>query len=1008
VIGLVSRPSRPLRPVRAVAALLALLLCNVAGVADTLARSDPSLRWRTLHSKHFALHYYQGEEPLAREFLGLAEEAHDRLARDFGFELATEGQLVLVDDADSANGLTTVAPYNFIIFYAYVPDPGADLGCWTDWKRILVYHEMAHLFHLDRVTGLYRWLNYVLGKRFLPNSMVPNWFVEGMAVLVESGIDAGGRIRSPLFEMYLRTAVGETRLLDLDEATGAPLALPRGTTAYLYGAYFVQWLADRFGRDALNRFIEEQGRKLVPLTINISARRIFGDTFVHLYEQWRDEPPERLRAQAEAVKQAGVLEGRRITFAGEHLPMPAFAPDGTLYWAHADGHDTPRLGRVATDGSESRVGNCIGGCDRPEVAADGNLYFSSSEFHDTFYYYQDLFRYDPVRNREDRLTHGARVKDPAMSPDGKSVAFVRNANGMSSLRIAVLEPWEERLVAMADGGFSWPAWSPDGTSLVVVRQDASGVALLLFDLSSGEESVLPAGPGHTIQPAFSPDGRLVFTSARTGIFNLEVLDPDSGTVCPITNVVGGAFSPAVSPDGKRVVYASYHFDGYHLFEVELPARGECRVTGQARSRHAAGAPPGGARGRHAAGAPHPPIGHDNATGEPRPDPTAGSQPETGLRTSDAAPVTGQASTPYNPLPLLRPYQWEPEFAATTWNQLAFAMTTGGADPAGLASWSLAGRYDMATDDAAVALAASANLFYPSLSAYGAWSDSAVWARIGDEFKDYRQTDWYASASLGFPILRTRYSFLASLSYAFDRFSGAIVGPWEHDPGGPVPYIPRTGQLGSLAAGLSFDDTESFGYSVVTEKGWRLSSEVKVSTPFLGSNWTEYQVSWRATRYTPMPWLDHHVLMLHLRGGIAGGRDEYLRRFSVGGYPDQDIIADMMANTGVGGTYLRGYPPTALRGRQYYFGTADYYFPVWRIRRGFQTFPIFLKDLYVDVFGNGAVAFDSFDPAAILWGAGGELRLTTTLSYYVDFTFILGGAYGFQDPGGFGMYFLVGK
>ena len=375
---------------------------------------------------------------------------------------------------------------------------------------------------------------------------------------------------------------------------------------------------------------------------------------------------------------------------------------------------------------------------------------------------------------------------------------------------------------------------------------------------------------------------------------------------------------------------------------------------------------------------------------------------------ELAATPSTPSTPYNPLPLLRPYQWEPEFAATTWNQLAFGLTTGGADPAGLASWALAGQYDMSTDDASLALSASANLFYPSLATYGAWSSSSLWARIGDEYLDYRQTDWYASASIGIPLLRTRYSFATSLSYAFDRFSGGVVGPWEHDPGGPVPYIPRSGQLGSLAAGVSFDDTESFGYSVTTEKGWRLASEVKVSTPFLGSNWTEYQVSWRATRYTPMPWLSHHVLMLHLRGGISGGRDEYLRRFSVGGYPDQDIVADMMANTGIGGTYLRGYPPTAMRGRQYYFGTADYYFPIWRIRRGVQTFPIFFKDLYADVFGNGAVAFDSFDPNAFLWGAGGELRLTTTLSYYVDFTMILGAAYGFQDPGGFGMYFLVGK
>ena len=54
-------------------------------------------------------------------------------------------------------------------------------------------------------------------------------------------------------------------------------------------------------------------------------------------------------------------------------------------------------------------------------------------------------------------------------------------------------------------------------------------------------------------PAWSPDGRRVFFSSdRTGIFNLFAWDAATDEIAQLTNVLGGAFSPAPSPDGRRL------------------------------------------------------------------------------------------------------------------------------------------------------------------------------------------------------------------------------------------------------------------------------------------------------------------------------------------------------------------------------------------------------------------------------------------------------------------------
>ena len=946
------------------ALLLGLLLLRPG---PAWPRNDPALDWKTLESDHFYMHYYVGEEALAQDFLALSEEAHAALAVRFGFQPSEKGQLVLVDDVDTANGLTSVLPYNYIVFYSYIPDAAGDLGNWLDWKRILVYHEMTHLFHLDRATGLPGLGNVLLGKTFLPNSTLPSWFSEGIAVTVESVIGAGGRIRSPLFEMYLRTHALGRGLLSLDEASGAPIDLPWGTAPYLYGAYFMNWLAARHGSASLSRFVEEQSGKVNPYSVNISCRRIFGLELTGLYEQWAAETTRRLQDEAAVVRASGLQEGERLAFGGIGQPMPSFGPDGSLIWTRSTGRDTPRLVRMDAGGAVEELITCRGGCDRPRQGADGSILFSGSTYFRTFYYFQDMFSFSDSEGRR-RLTHGARAKDPASSADGRTVAFVRTRSGRSALVLLDLPAGTEKTLLEVDGGLSWPAWSPDGTRLAVGLHDASGAQVALVETGSGAVERLTRGSGVHIHPEWSPDGRwLLLSSAARGIFDVYAVDPEARCAVAQTRVLGGAFSPTVSPDGKSVVFASYNAAGFDLRRVALVTDG----CGQADWLERGEAP-------LAAQAPIPEL------------------PDT------------VKEEEYCPLLHLAPRSWSPSFLTDSFSTTVFGADTSGRDPVGEISWALSGSVNTVTWDSAATASMNVGFFYPSVQLFGGYYRSTALARVEDEYKDYREDDTYGSVAISFPFPDPDYSLSVYSGYSFDRFSGRIVGEWEHDPGGSEPYIPPAGNLATLYTGVSFDSTESFGYSVTKEKGIAASTELRWSTPPIGSNWTEYHVKWSLTSYMQLPWVEHHVLMTQVRGGYADGREQFLRSFAVGGYPDTDPINDLMYGRGVSGTYLRGYPPVALRGSQYHFVAADYYFPVWRIRRGFQSFPIFFKDLYVDVFGTGATAFNEFSTDLLLPSTGAELRLTGMHSYHTPFSVYLGSAYGFREPGGLAFYVMVGN
>ncbi|MGH7516242.1 MAG: hypothetical protein ACREOC_02050, partial [Gemmatimonadales bacterium] len=146
---------------------------------------------------------------------------------------------------------------------------------------------------------------------------------------------------------------------------------------------------------------------------------------------------------------------------------------------------------------------------------------------------------------------GALELDPAISPDGRVVAYASDAGG--DMRLYVRQGAGGRPVPITQsvpGYHRWPRWSPDG-SRIAFHAERSIYVVPAF---GGTAQVLvraPGASGWVAQPAWSPDGRELAYVQNDTMFTTDLA---SGTRRIITDSPG--FSPAWSPDGQWIAFAS--------------------------------------------------------------------------------------------------------------------------------------------------------------------------------------------------------------------------------------------------------------------------------------------------------------------------------------------------------------------------------------------------------------------------------------------------------------------
>lgn len=926
---------------------------------------DPQLAWQTLETPHFHIHYERRHETIAQRAAVFAEEAYGEVTGFLHRPISGQTELTLLDNEDTVNGVSLPYPNRMIYVYLTGPDQDMLVGRYESALKWVITHEFTHAVQFEATGGWVSLINQIFGRALYPNLLQPFFLVEGLAVTAESRFTRGGRAREGDFDMIVRCAALEDKLLDIDQAGGYYLTLwPGGSSTYIYGTYFYQFLIARYGSEIPGRISTAYGTEPW-LGINRAFERVLpGHSTYEIWGEFEDYLKMRSRRQLARIQQHPLIQGEAVTHDGYYHRHPVWGPDGLMYVV-AGPQRSSSLVRDPLNGqaaqrllSKSPFGSYS--------LADRFLYCSGAHEVDAYRTYDDLYRYDTRTHAVVQLTDGKRASDPAVSPDGQRVIASLNDAGTSNL--ALFDAGGSYLQALThhtDGTqYSGTAWSPDGKTAVTSRWHDGSRDLALFEPGKTEPAPLWRDSAIDVDPAWSPDGKLIYFSSDRdgGVFNLFAYRLADRKLFQLTNVVGAAVEPAPSPDGKQLAFSSYSAAGWDIRTLTLdPASWREVALAEATV-------------------------YDPLSGDPVPAP---SPPDHEALPQPAVPYP---SHPYHPWDTLSPKTWSP-VAYVDEKSYMLGITTFGQDVlmqhyAYLnAGWSLGGNrpyYVLSYTNDQLPPTLSLNLSdvptsytlshrnpNGTLAAYDLWqhqvggSLSATFPGVPSKLLG---TSWVQGQSITLGASALNVSYLGARPSGggdLGQVPGDLVGARGAPPEGPR----RT-----VFARYQFADNYRSGYAISPESGQVLGIDYEKALPVAGGGTTYDRVSADFRRYQELPWR-HHVLAVRAAGGVNVGRPD--GDFYLGGAGSSNLVTIMDERyiAGVDSGALRGYSTGQLSGDRMALASLEYRFPLWEIQRGPGTLPLFFRRLSGAVFTDAGWIGRGSLPNDPRFGFGVEARTT---------------------------------
>ncbi len=563
--------------------------------------------WNYIQSQYFDIYFY-GDDPSLAEFVSeIANEAYRQISDRLNWQIQKRVSIM------AYRSHTDFQQTNVIFSYMYEGIGGVTElfknrvvvpfeGSYDAFRRV-IRHELVHAVVNDMIYGGN--VQSIVSGRI--RYSIPLWMNEGLAEYLSGGWDANA-------DMYMRDLALHGDI--------PPVQQLSGLYAYHGGQSLWRFITSKYGEESIAEIFS---RIKMNSNVEQGIKAAIGADYKQLSEQWKEYLKKQYWPDVtgrDRIKDVAHQVTDHEELVNVYNIAPSISPDGSKLAIMRNNHGVMEIVLIsATDGRFLK--RLIRGGTTAEFeelhilkpgitwSPDGKkVAFAAKAANQSLLYVVDI-------NTKDVKKYPTGLEGVFMAtwnPNGETIAFIGN-NGVSS-DIYLLDLDSEEMINLTNdifGEFN-PVWSPDGTFLAfssdrrdyppyrydqennlhdfkehfhpvdgtplssvspgfkMHEYDLDQLDIFTIDSDGSNLRRITDDPARENYPVFAHSAPYLFyTSDRSGIDNIYMLNLETDEERAVTNVLTGISDLNMAVDDSRLYFTGFEQSGYDIYRIHNPS-----------------------------------------------------------------------------------------------------------------------------------------------------------------------------------------------------------------------------------------------------------------------------------------------------------------------------------------------------------------------------------------------------------------------------------------------------